>query len=111
MQKVPGPVIHTILVYYKIKYTFPTRSVMLFYLLKTPEKLYRYKYICIHIYVYVYIYTAICGNFIITESCENFMPFKYILVNEDKVIFSTLKINELSKSRKFMKKFWVPLTT
>lgn len=48
---------------------------------------------------------CICGNFKIVESCEKFMPFQCILVNEDKVIFSTMKINELSKSRKVMKKF------
>lgn len=70
---------------------------MLFYLLKTPEILYQYRCVCV--------YTAICGNFKIVESCEKFMPFQCILVNEDKVIFSTLKINELSNSRKVMKKF------
>lgn len=100
-KKVPSPAIHTILVYYKIKYSFSHDPLMLFYLLKTPEKLYRYK--CVRIYIYTHCYWW--ELYIIVESCEKFMPFKCILVNEDNVIFSTLKINELSMLRKVMKKF------
>lgn len=95
MQKVPGPATHTILVYYKAKYMFPTWSSNL--ILSAQET---WKIIWIKIYVYRHIHIATYGNFKIAESCENFMPFKYILVNEDKVIFFNIERTWTFKAKK-----------